>query len=149
MRRRLGRPIGINLRLNREFRRGEGGWVDVVWAFMVARMGIKLSGHNPTPGRPQGSPLRTTRPPPLQRYGSANARFVVFVRAGVFVVFVRAGVVRMSGWDPCGRPGVGRSSSSSSPPSLQQMMRAFVLATFLWMSEYREHHFPTSPVSHA
>ena len=98
MRRRLGRPIGINLRLNREFRRGEGGWVDVVWAFMVARMGIKLSGHNPTPGRPQGSPLRTTRPPPLQRYGSANARFVVFVRAGV---------VRMSGWDPCGRPGVG------------------------------------------
>ena len=25
----------------------------------------------------------------------------------------------------------------------------FGLATFLWMSEYREHQFPTSPVSHA
>ena len=23
------------------------------------------------------------------------------------------------------------------------------LASYLWMSEYREHHFPTSPVSHA
>ena len=25
----------------------------------------------------------------------------------------------------------------------------FGLASYLWMSEYREHHFPTSPVSHA
>ena len=25
----------------------------------------------------------------------------------------------------------------------------FGLASFLWMSEYREHHFPTTPVSHA
>src|SRR5713226_3312449 len=59
---------------------------------------IKLSGHNPTPGRPQGSPLRTTLPPPLQRHVIANA---------LFGVFVRAGVGWMSGWDPCGRPGVG------------------------------------------
>ena len=25
----------------------------------------------------------------------------------------------------------------------------FGLASYLWMSEYRQHHFPTSPVSHA
>ena len=25
----------------------------------------------------------------------------------------------------------------------------FGLASYLWMSEYREHHFPTSPVTHA
>ena len=25
----------------------------------------------------------------------------------------------------------------------------FGLASYLWMSEYREHHFPTRPVSHA
>ena len=25
----------------------------------------------------------------------------------------------------------------------------FGLAFYLWMSEYRQHHFPTSPVSHA
>ena len=25
----------------------------------------------------------------------------------------------------------------------------FALASYLWMSEYREYHFPTSPVSHA
>ena len=29
--------IGINLNPNRGFRRGEGGWVDAGWAFMVAR----------------------------------------------------------------------------------------------------------------
>jgi len=33
----LSAVIGINLSPNRGFRRGEGGWVDVVWAFMVAR----------------------------------------------------------------------------------------------------------------
>src|SRR6266581_9268582 len=31
------RPIRINLNPCRGFRRGEGGWVDVEWAFMVAR----------------------------------------------------------------------------------------------------------------
>ena len=34
---RQGCPRGINLSLNRGFRRGEGGWVDGWWAFMVAR----------------------------------------------------------------------------------------------------------------
>jgi hypothetical protein len=32
--------IGINLSLNPGFRRGEGGWVDAGWAFMVARGGM-------------------------------------------------------------------------------------------------------------
>ncbi len=51
--------IGINLNPNRGFRRGEGGWVDVAWAFMVARCGspedIGSSMHEPHPstrGRP-------------------------------------------------------------------------------------------------
>src|SRR6266851_5229132 len=60
---------------------------------------------NPTPGRPQGSPLHTTPLPPLQRY--VRTRHLL-------VVFVRAGVVWMSGWDPCGRPGVGRFPSRST-----------------------------------
>ncbi|MGZ3642877.1 MAG: hypothetical protein ACXVCM_03410 [Ktedonobacteraceae bacterium] len=33
----LSALIGINRSLNRGFRRGEGGWVDEWWAFMVAR----------------------------------------------------------------------------------------------------------------
>src|SRR6266496_1085768 len=52
---------------------------------------VQSEGKRPTPGRPQGSPLRTTLPPPLQRNGTANA---------LFGVFVRAGAVRMRGWDP-------------------------------------------------
>ncbi len=32
-----GHPIGINLSPNPGSCRGESGWVDVVWAFMVAR----------------------------------------------------------------------------------------------------------------
>jgi len=73
-----------------------GGWLletlEIERAYLAratkkTHKGIKLSGHNPTPGRPQGSPLRTSRPPPLQR-----------PRSG----------------DPCGRPGVGHSSSRST-----------------------------------
>ncbi len=33
-------PIGVNLSTNRGFRRGEGGCVDVGWAFMVTRCGL-------------------------------------------------------------------------------------------------------------
>ena len=80
-----------------------GAWVCVGGARAVL-ICMKLSGHNPTPGRPQGSPLRTTLPSPLQRPRSGHWQISVFVRAGV---------VRMGGWDPCGRPRVGRSSSRS------------------------------------
>ena len=49
------------------------------------------------------APLHST--PALTKTRICNARFVVFVRAGV---------VWMRGWDPCGRPRVGRSSSRST-----------------------------------
>ena len=49
----------------------------------------------PTSGRPQGSPPRVNPPPALTkiRCDSSDPR-----------IFVRAGGVRVSGWDPCGRP---------------------------------------------
>src|SRR5260370_23999450 len=82
---------------------------------------VRLTGHTPPPGRPQGSPLRSPRRPPLQRYGTAHS---------LIVVFVRAGVVRVRGWDPCGRPGVGRFSTQSSlnrhrkaAPRVQRIVR--------------------------
>ena len=67
----------------------------------------------PTPGRPQGSPPRVNPPPALTkiRCDSSDPR-----------IFVRAGVVRVSGWDPCGRPEVGRSSSST-----------FISITYPWI----------------
>ena len=83
-------------------------------------IGVKLSSHNPTPGRPQGSPLRTTPLPPLQRLRkrmSCSVFTLSFLalpfffltkttkKDELFRVFVRAGVVRTRGWDPCGRPG--------------------------------------------
>jgi hypothetical protein len=34
-------------------------------------------------------------------------------------------------------------------PFLVWGLTIFGLASYLWMSEYREHHFPTRPVSHA
>jgi len=64
----------------------------------VGAINKQLEEERPTSGRPQGSPLRTTLLPPLQRPQSGQWQIRVFVRAGV---------VRMSGWDPCGRPEVG------------------------------------------
>jgi hypothetical protein len=41
-------------------------------------------------------------------------------------------------------------SSSLSQQALMSILGLviFVLASYLWMSEYHEHHFPASPVSH-
>jgi hypothetical protein len=51
---------------------------------------------------------------------------------------------------------IGRYADAIIPSTLiQQVLMSglgliiFGLASYLWMSEYREHHFPTSPVSHA
>src|SRR5947199_1214847 len=47
--------IGINLKPNRGFRRGESGWVDGRWVFMVARcgspkdIGSSMLGPHPHP----------------------------------------------------------------------------------------------------
>src|SRR6266699_612777 len=63
---RKGRPIGINLSPTPGFRRGEGGWVEVVWALTVARHGspgdVGLSMHDERAHHP-GRPSRPTHPP--------------------------------------------------------------------------------------
>jgi len=54
------RPIGINLSPNPGFRRGESGWVDGVWAFMVARgMGCgPFIDKPPLPGDPRRATIK-------------------------------------------------------------------------------------------
>src|SRR5437764_7960826 len=68
-----GPPIRINLSPNPGFRRGEGGWVEVVWALMVARGWGKRPvqrratiPRRPTAGDHQGPPFPTSPPSPLR-----------------------------------------------------------------------------------
>ena len=53
-------PIGIDLSPNLGFRRGEGGWVDVGWAFMVARGWVcgPFIDELASPGEPQRATMK-------------------------------------------------------------------------------------------
>jgi len=53
-------PIGINLSPNPGCRRGEGGWVDAGWAFMVARGGAcwPFSDEPAAPGDPRRATIK-------------------------------------------------------------------------------------------
>src|SRR5437763_1094143 len=62
-------------------------------------IGVKLSNHYPTPGRPQGSQPSSSPLPPLQRPVAAFHPSRRLCKGG-------SGVVRSG--DPCGRPGEGR-----------------------------------------
>ena len=59
-------PIGIDLSPNLGFRRGEGGWVDVGWAFMVARGWVcgPFIDELASPGEPQRATMKA-HPSPL------------------------------------------------------------------------------------
>src|SRR5713226_3312450 len=59
---------------------------------------IKLSGHNPTPGRPQGSHPLIHPTPALTKTPNRALAITCLCKGGGRVV--RSG-------DPCGRPGVG------------------------------------------
>ena len=59
--------IGVNVRFNRGFRRGEGSWVDGWWAIMVARGGspgdavlVMIGPRPPSTGDHKGPPFPTS-----------------------------------------------------------------------------------------
>src|SRR5713101_6611953 len=71
----------------------------------VAPIHIKLIGHNPTPGRPQGSHPLIHPTPALTKTRTSQCPLRCLCKGGGRVV--RSG-------DPCGRPGVGRFPSLST-----------------------------------
>jgi hypothetical protein len=88
--------------------------------------------------------------------GMLVAAITVFIQREWAVLFSAAMGLAMIGFEVFEVVIIDRYADAISPSTIAQQalmsglgLIIFGLASYLWMSEFRQHHFPTSPVSHA